>query len=32
MILLKIRDEDSYSWEEITKAPLLVPYRTLEAI
>ena len=31
-IVLKIRDKDSYSWEEIAKAPLLLPYRTLEAI
>jgi hypothetical protein len=30
--VLKIRDEDGCSWEEIAKAPLLLPYRTSEAI
>jgi hypothetical protein len=30
--VLKIRDEDGCSWEEIAKAPLLLPHRTLEAI
>jgi hypothetical protein len=32
VIVLKIRDEDSCLWEEITKAPLLLPHRTLEVI
>jgi hypothetical protein len=30
--VLKMRDEDGCSWEEIAKAPLLLPYWTLEAI
>jgi hypothetical protein len=30
--VLKMRDEDSCSWEEIAKAPLLLPHRTPEAI
>jgi hypothetical protein len=30
--VLKMRDEDGCSWEEIAKAPLLLPHRTPEAI